>query len=67
MTKWRKVFGIEWPKGKISGTKLSRFVAKSKGNVCVYCFPHGPETPNSHMKNAQKSWKKFRLNQYKTN
>jgi hypothetical protein len=64
--KWNKFFGEEMPK-RISGTKVSRIIAVSKESACPHCFPHGHETSNSHIKNRQKSWKKHRSTQYKSN
>lgn len=51
---------------KISGIKISRYVAKSKSGECTRCFPHGNETLNSHIKNIQRSWKEHRKNKWRT-
>jgi hypothetical protein len=51
---------------KYSNIEMSRLRAIIEDNsVCSFCFPHGFETKNSHIRNRQRSWKEFRKNQYK--
>ncbi|WP_080778113.1 phosphate ABC transporter substrate-binding protein [Chryseobacterium phocaeense] len=67
--KFKKSFGInaygciDFPE-KISGTQISRLLYGNEMG-CSYCFPHGFETVNSHHKNYQRNWKKYRKTQYK--
>lgn len=49
---------------KVSGITISRIVLGEEAG-CSYCFPHGYETVNSHMRNRQRSWKKQRKMQWK--
>jgi len=49
---------------KLSGTTISR-VLHGKEMGCCHCFPHGPETINSHVANTQRSWKKQRRTKWK--
>ncbi len=46
---------------KISNVKISRIL----NATCTYCFPHGIEENNSHLRNRQRTWKKYRKKQYK--
>ncbi len=50
---------------KISNVALSRLRAVARTGVCGYCFPHGIETDNSHVRNAQRSWKRHRDAQWR--
>lgn len=58
-------FGFANVSGKIGNVKVSRLANVEDRGGCTYCFPHGFETNNSHLKNNQRSWKKHRINQWK--
>lgn len=58
-------FGFANITGKIGNIKVSRFQNAVERGGCTYCFPHGFETTNSHLKNMQRSWKKHRNTQWK--
>lgn len=49
---------------KVSGVSVSRIIIGEETG-CSHCFPHGPETINSHIGNRQRSWKKQRKTQWK--
>jgi hypothetical protein len=48
---------------KVSGTFISRIKIGDECG-CSFCFPHGIETYNSHYKNEQRNWKKYRKKQW---
>lgn len=68
--KFKKAFGlnehgyIDFPK-KISNVKLSRIENCRLMGGCSFCFPHGIETTNSKYLKQMRSWKEYRLMQYK--
>jgi hypothetical protein len=49
---------------KVSGVIISR-IEVGDGSGCSYCFPHGHETKNSHIRNRQRNWKKQRKTKWK--
>jgi hypothetical protein len=48
---------------KISGTRISR-ITLGEDIGCSFCFPHGYDTINSHIKNRQRNWKRNREQQW---
>jgi hypothetical protein len=58
-------YGFSMFPSKISNVKILRINNFLKMGGCIFCFPHGTETCNSHINNRQRNWKKFRKNQYK--
>ena len=49
---------------KISNIAISRINNFDIMGGCSFCYPHGYETSNSHYKNMQKNWKKYKAKQY---
>ena len=49
---------------KVSNNFVSRIINGNESG-CPFCFPHGYETYNSHYKNYQRTWKKYRKTQWK--
>jgi hypothetical protein len=53
---------VDFP-AKTSNVQVARTIHCKK--QCTYCFPHGCETHNSTVANQQRSWKRFRQNQWR--
>lgn len=51
---------------KFSNIKISRIYNCDDRGGCPFCFPHGIETNNATVHNAQRNWKKQRNNQWKS-
>ena len=68
--KLKSVFGTnkyglpDLPK-KVSNVKIARLKHTEDRGGCSRCFPHGPETTNVTNKNKRRSWKNYRLNNWK--
>jgi len=56
--------GVADVPNKVSGVVISRIEVGAESG-CSYCFPHGHETKNSHIRNRQRNWKKKRKTKWK--
>jgi hypothetical protein len=50
-----------WPL-RFANVRLAR-LDRAEGQMCTYCFPHGPETPNSRWHADLRCWKRYRRHQ----